>query len=522
MLTSNSFEMMKTTNVFSLTLLFVASLFVACTGDLEQNPLDPDSFTEVQVYADAEEAKKALAKVYGSLVTGGQDIGNGDIAGIDSNFSQFSRMLLNLNEVPTDNVVVGWGDPGLPDLNTINWSSENSFTQAMYYRLGQMVSFANSFITNAQPLSADPEVQAFIAEARFIRAYAYYNLMDLYANVPLVTEVSDVLPSQSGRPEIFAFIETELKELEGLLKASNEYGRIDVVAAQALLTRLYLNAEVYTGTARYSDVVTYADKVLNSSAYSLHNSYEELFMADNDENGAQRENIFVLPFDGINTITYGGTTFITHAFTGGDMNAADRGINNGWGGYRSTSALVDKFGGENPISWTDDRALFFTNGQQYNQTDLANFQHGYAITKVSNKRSDGQPARDTSGEHADTDLPLIRVGEIHLNRAEANFRNGNTAAALAEINALRARSNAPALGVVTLETILDERARELYMEGVRRTDLVRFGKFTSGDYVWPFKGGAASGTSVSDIYAIYPLPSQVLLVNPNLQQNPGY
>ena len=523
MLTSNSFEMMKTTNAFSIIIVLVITIILgACTSDLEQYPLDPDSFTEVQVYADVNEAKKALAKVYGSLVTGGQDIGNGDIAGIDSNFSQFSRMLLNLNEVPTDNVVVGWGDPGLPDLNTINWSSENSFTQAMYYRLGQMVSFANSFIKNADPLSDDSEVQAFIAEARFIRAYAYYNLMDLYANVPLVTEVSDVLPSQSGRPEIFEFIETELNELEGLLKTSNEYGRVDAVAAQALLTRLYLNAEVYTGTARYSDVVTYADKVLNSSAYSLHANYEELFMADNDENGAQLENIFVLPFDGINTISYGGTTFITHAFTGGDMNAADRGINNGWGGYRSTTALVDKFGGENPTSWSDDRALFFTNGQQYSQTYLANFQHGYAITKVSNKRSDGQPARYTSGEHADTDLPLIRVGEIHLNRAEANFRNGNTAGALAEINALRARSNAPALGALTLETILDERAREFYMEGLRRTDLIRFGKFVSSDYVWPFKGGAASGTGVSDIYQIYPLPSQVLLVNPNLQQNPGY
>ena len=144
MLTSNSFEMMKTTNAFSIIIVLVITIILgACTSDLEQYPLDPDSFTEVQVYADVNEAKKALAKVYGSLVTGGQDIGNGDIAGIDSNFSQFSRMLLNLNEVPTDNVVVGWGDPGLPDLNTINWSSENSFTQAMYYRLGQMVSFAN-------------------------------------------------------------------------------------------------------------------------------------------------------------------------------------------------------------------------------------------------------------------------------------------------------------------------------------------------------------------------------------------
>ena len=144
MLTSNSFEMMKTTIAFSIIIVLVITIILgACTSDLEQYPLDPDSFTEVQVYADVNEAKKALAKVYGSLVTGGQDIGNGDIAGIDSNFSQFSRMLLNLNEVPTDNVVVGWGDPGLPDLNTINWSSENSFTQAMYYRLGQMVSFAN-------------------------------------------------------------------------------------------------------------------------------------------------------------------------------------------------------------------------------------------------------------------------------------------------------------------------------------------------------------------------------------------
>ena len=155
-------------------------------------------------------------------------------------------MLFNLNEITTDHAVVGWGDPGLPDLHGMYWSSSNDFTEAMYYRLAQAVSFSNSFIKNASELSGD-EVSVFVAEARFLRAFAYFNLLDLYGNVPLTTEISTELPTQSNRTELFNFIESELMEIESILLASNEYGRVDNIAAHALLSRLYLNAEVWTG-----------------------------------------------------------------------------------------------------------------------------------------------------------------------------------------------------------------------------------------------------------------------------------
>jgi len=243
-------------------------LVTACTNDLNQSPIDPDSFTQQDVFANATEAKGALAKVYASLALTGQagPAGQPDIAGIDEGFSQFSRMLYNLNEITTDNAVVGWGDPGLPDLHGMSWSSSNDFTEAMYSRLAQTVSFANSFITNAKALT-DAEVDKYIAEARFLRAYAYYNLMDLYANVPLTTTISTDLPTQSNRTEIFAFVEKELLDIQDKLatSGSNEYGRVDQVAAWALLSRLYLNAEVWTGTAKYTESVTYSKKVMSSS-----------------------------------------------------------------------------------------------------------------------------------------------------------------------------------------------------------------------------------------------------------------
>jgi len=237
--------------IFSVAIIF---FIASCTDDLNQSPIDPDSFTEEDVFANVTVAKGALAKLYSSLALTGQQgpAGQPDIADIDEGFSQFSRMLFNLNELTTDHAVVGWGDPGLPDLHGMFWSSGNDFTEAMYTRLAQEVSFANSFIQNASALTG-AEVETFIAEARFLRAYAYYNLIDLYGNVPLTTEISTELPQQSNRTEIFAFIESELLEIQDQLMPSsaNEYGRVDQVAAWALLSRLYLNAEVWTGTPRF-------------------------------------------------------------------------------------------------------------------------------------------------------------------------------------------------------------------------------------------------------------------------------
>ncbi|XP_037930250.1 starch-binding protein SusD-like [Teleopsis dalmanni] len=433
--------------------------------------------------------------------------------------SQYSRLLFYLNELTTDQAIIGWGDPGIPNLHDISWGSNNTFIQAMYYRLAQTVSFSNSFIVNAEKLAeTDQEVKSYIAEARFIRAYAYYNLIDLYGNVPLVTKISSELPQQSNRKEIFNFIENELKAIEEELKTGkgNEYGRVDKVAAEALLARLYLNAETWIGEAKYTEAITYA-KLAMQSPYKINtndtnkngSAYDELFLADNDTNGAQDEAIFTLNFDGANSRTYGGSTFIVKASIGGNMKAPDFGVNGGWGGPRTTKALVEQFSSSisatnqngEPTAWKDKRAMFFS-GSFFEINNVGTFTDGYAVAKWSNKRADGAVTRDATGEYVDTDIPVIRLAEVYLNYAEAVLRGGaggDRATALSLINELRTRAYGNTSGNITdsqlnLDFILDERAREMYWEGTRRTDLIRFNKYTS-NYNWPFKGGAANGTS---------------------------
>jgi len=621
--------------------ILIGFISVSCHKDLDQNPIDPDSFTQNEVFANAQQAKGALAKVYASLALTGQQgpAGQPDISDIDEGFSQFSRMLFNLNELTTDNAVVAWGDSGLQDLHGMYWTAGNDFTDAMYYRLAQTVSFANSFIENAQELNNDPEVQYYIAEARFIRAYAYYNLLDLYGNVPLVTKVSTELPEQANRQQIFDFVENELLDIQDKLKesGSNEYGRVDKVAAWALLSRLYLNAESFVGTPMYDKCVTFSEKVMNST-YQINThdangngtAYDELFLADNDSNGAQNEFIFELNFDGVHSQTYGGTTFLVHAAVGGNMNPSDFGINGGWFGLRTTKNLVNLFstdintlnaglggnlsnwglvGSATPNGWnsTDDiemyetstnvfeiyvelaagelkfrydenwgqnygddnadgtleagganivipasgtyhivmnlndmtysitpyaadkRGMFFTDGQNLEIQDITSFSDGYAVTKFKNVDSNGNAGSDTSGTFVDTDLPLIRLAEIYLNYAEAVVRGGggSISTAVSKINELRARAYGNNSGDITasdltLDFILQERARELYWEGLRRTDLIRYGYFTTANYVWPFKGNDPNGIAVDSYRKLFPLPTNVLSINPKLHQNPGY
>lgn len=521
----------------------------ACMKDLDQEPIDPDSFTEKDVFKNATEAKGALAKIYASLSLTGQKgpSGDGDIAGADEGSTGYTRMQFYLQVASTDEAIIRWSDAGVPDFHNMSWTPANTFNNAYYNRLGQQIAFANSFIDNAQALASDPEVGYYIAEARFIRAYAYYNVIDAFGKAPLVTSSkADLKPAQNTRAELFNFVESELKDLEGKLKAAraNEYGRVDVVAAQALLARLYLNAKVYIGQDKYTDCITYAKKVIASS-YSLNTTdannngtaYDELFLADNNSNGAQNEFIFLASFDGLNTKTFGGTAFIIHGATGGNMNASSLGINDGWSGLTAPKEFVNKFevsarnGNNEPTAWKDKRAMFYTDGQTYENTDLKDFtKSGYAITKFKNITSTGAAGKDPEKKFPDTDLPLIRLAEVYLTYAEAVLRGGtggDRATALGYINQLRSRAYGNASGNIadsnlTLDFILDERARELYWEGLRRTDLIRYGKFTGGAYLWSFKGGAASGVAVPDYRNLYPIPQDARTANDNLTQNTGY
>ena len=529
---------MKKTTKYSISflMLFMVLTLSSCLKDLDQEPYI--EVTSAAVYKDPSNYIKVLAKLYAGLAVSGQQgpSGKADLVGLDEGFSQYARLYWKMQELPTDEAVCGWRDGTLPDFHTMTWTPSNEFIRTFFARVYYQITLCNEFIRETTDdrlksrgvetaLAAD--IKAFRAEARFLRALSYYHAMDFYGNVPFVTE-SDApgsfFPVQKKRAEIYEYIESELKAIEGDLIAPRAvYGRADKACAWALLAKLYLNSEVYIGQKKYTEAITYAKKVIDAG-YALNAKYETLFMADND---ASQEIIFRIESDGLNTRTWGGTTFMVNAALGGSMSSAEFGVKGGWGGLRTTKAFVNKFSKDDIDRKGDLRANFHTDGQNLDIADIFTFKDGYAVKKFKNVTSTGKPGKDPSGTHPDTDFPLLRLADFYLVYAEAVIRGGNggdRATALNYVNLVRARSNATPIADkdLTLDFMLDERARELYWEAHRRTDLIRFGKFTTDGYVWPWKGNAKEGKAVGDHMTLYPIPADDLASNKNLKQNDGY
>ena len=514
---------------------FLIVSFVSCTKKLDLLPTN--DVTAAQVYATPAGYKQAFAKVYGSFALTGNSgpSGNGDIQGIDEGTSDFLRLFWKAQELSTDEAVVSWGDPGIQDFHNMNWSSSNPMLTGLYYRSYYQITLCNDFINQASDanlasrgiVGADAEaIKLFKTEARFLRAYQYWVIMDLFGNAPFATEadaLGSVLPEQASRTALFSYIESELKAIEVSMAApkTNEYGRADKAAAWSLLARIYLNAQVYTGTAKWADAVTYSKKVIDAG-YTLIPNYTQLMLADNNLN--TNEFILTINYDGLRTKNWGGTTFLVHAPIGGSMSASSFGVDGGWGGLRTTKNMPALF--PDVTGTADKRAQFYTGGQNLEISDLTKFTDGYAITKYKNITRTG-----ANGSHltqSDIDFPIFRLAEQYLIFAEATLRAGADASlALTYVNILRTRAygNATgniAAGQLTTSFLLDERARELYWEGFRRTDLIRYDRFVESSYLWPWKGGVKSGTSVDAYRKLYPLPSSDISSNIKLKQNPGY
>ncbi|MEJ2881883.1 RagB/SusD family nutrient uptake outer membrane protein [Pedobacter sp. GR22-6] len=521
-----------------------AMLATASCNKLDLTPTN--DLTAQDVFDSPQGYKQALAKVYGAFaLTGNATTGQQDIPVEiikDEGNSDFLRLYWNLQELTTDEAAWSWqSDAGIQGLHELSWGSVNSIINGLYYRSYYQITVCNNFINESSDANlsrrgisgADADnIRLYRAEARFLRAYQYWVLMDLYANPPMVTENTVIggkdLPKQIQRKDLFVYIESELKALENDLAAAktNEYGRADRAAAWALLSRLYLNAEVYTGTARYTDAITYCNKI-TAAGYALHNNYRELTIADNHLN--TDENILTINYDGTSTQNFGGTTYLMHGPAA--VPADVSGSNGNWGGLRITQNFVNLFADKTGA--TDTRAQFYTAGQTMEMTDLYLSTAGYSTTKYRNKTRSGGPAphQDAAKDFSDIDFPLFRLGETYLTYAEAVLRGGTGGSlnvALGYINSLRTRAyNGSTAGNVgstalSLDFILDERGRELYYEAVRRTDLIRFGKFTTSAYLWAWKGGVKAGASVANKYNIFPLPPSDLSANPNLIQNTGY
>jgi hypothetical protein len=504
----------------------------ACTDTTE---LPITTITDTNYFNDPSSYRAFLAKIYAGLAVSGQQgpAGNGDIKGIDEGFSQYLRLYWEAQELPSDEAVIAWGDVGLPEMNTQLWASNNNFVVAMYYRVAFQASMANEFLRqttddklaerNVTPeLKAD--IQTFRAEARFLRALSYWHGIDLFGNIPLVTEadpIGTVAPLQSTRQAIFDFLVSELNAMQADLPAaagSATYGRATKEAAAMLLAHLYLNAEVYTGTPQYAQALAAAQAVI-AGPFTLDPSYRHLFQADNN---TSPEIIFPIVQDGKRTQTYGGTTFLVHASCGGTMVPSESGVDGCWYGLRLKQEALNRYAPDDPRA-----SFFWRDGQSDTVTSISNFNTGVPAPKFVNKTSAG--ANGSDGAFADTDFPVFRLGDAYLIYAEAHLRGGcgDPAQALAYLNALRERAygntsaNVPA-DSLTLSFVLNERGRELLWEAHRRTDLVRYGLFTGGDYVWAWKGGAPLGTATESFRDLYPLPASELTANPNLVQNPGY
>jgi len=522
-------------------LALLVLLLSGCTDDLDVTPGDDDAFLAEDFYSTPESYRQGLAGVYANLsITGTDGTGSSFISGIDAGTSQYGRGLWNLQVLSSDEAIWTWeNDPGLADIQRSTWAANNVLLRGMYGRTMTEVAFANEYLRQTSDAVLDERgvsgelranIQVYRAEARFLRALAYYHMLDLFGRAAFLTEDDPVGAFQAPmarEEELFGYVETELLEIidDMAEPRQNEYGRVDKAAAWMLLAKLYLNAEVYVDQDRYAEALSFSEQVINS-AYELGPNYLHLFMADNNMNSGTQEIIFPIVSDGVTTQNFGPTTLMVNGQVGSqETNGEDLGVNaGGWGGALRVPRQFSETFLQGPYT-QDDRNTLITEDRTIEVEDISDQTTGYIITKWSNRTSTGGQGADRG--LVDTDFPMFRLADAYLMYAEAHLRGGGGSAAqtVEYINALRSRANNPITvseGELDLDLILDERLVELHWECHRRQDLRRYGLFTGGDYVWSWKGNAVGGISIPDFRAVYPLPSESLAANPNLIQNEGY
>ena len=527
-----------------------AAMLTACVGDLNTVPLNPTDVTSETAYgADEQGYVQGLAKIYFQLTSNNTQ----DLQVADGGASEFIRAFWSTQEVTADAAKCAWGDAWVNDLNNNTWKGDvlNDAVYAVYVRTLQGIAYVNEYLRQTSDdnldlrgCSADvkAKVQEFRAEARFLRAYFYWAAMDTFGQVPFSTENTQFgggyNPPQQPREYIFNYIVEELEDLasdnSAMPAAQSNYPRADKGSVLGLLARVYLNAEVYTGTAKWAEAKATCEKIYGLG-YALAPTHAELFRGDNGENAdAKKEFLFAASYDAESNQSYGGTTYLTLSTLSGDDGAVNiTGINGGWAGNRVPYEYVAKFFTDvtNPdyttgeYSNTDKRAdYFYIKGRTESMEDNLNtFLNGWSCIKFNNVPHD-MDAVEFAGTAAtknfsDIDWPLIRLGEIHLIYAEACMHAGGSAAT--QLAALAERAGVAAPATVDAEWLFAERARELMWEAHRRTDLIRYGKWISG-YNWTYKGGNFKGQDLPEYFNVFPVPSTELATNLDLVQNPGY
>ena len=541
--------------------------FVSCADELNIKSVDPLNHPTYTV-------EGLLAKQYATLGHTGQKgpAGVADISG-DEGETGFIRTVFNLQELMTDETLWAYqSNEGIAQITSMDWDKNNKRVNWAYQRLSFDITQYNFFISEQSGILSEDK----IAEIRFLRALNYYYFLDLYRKAPFKDTFDDNLPTEKSGKDLYEWLDNELTTIEPLMAEvgaynnSENFGRADRGAAYALHARLALNSAVYTdGQIKdYQKAIHYCDEIINSGKYDLsrvakngYSGYQQLFMGDNDCNPeAMKEIIFPIRQDGVKTRAYAGTSYLVNASTITGMPYAS--TSDPWKCLFARVDLVKKFfpnedipkatdedllsnpskdqviakDNEMGISTADviakakdDRALFYM-GIGGCSDKVRTLTPGDAITsplngasfvKWTNLHADG-----TAQHHqnfSDTDFPMFRLAEIYLTRAEAKFRLNGSQDGLADILEVQGRANRDLkASSVDEQTLIDEWCREFYMEGRRRSDLVRFGLFTGSKYLWSFKGGSENGQGIPTKCNIYPIPGDEIKNNPNMTQNPKY
>jgi len=538
----------------------VAISFASCVQDLNTTPIDKNSTTGFNQDA-------IFTKIYSTLGTTGQTgpAGAGDIDDIDEGWSGLFRVSFVLNEFPTDCGWWIWADPGVDQARIMNWDGENPLVKCLYFRCMIDAKYCNHFLAYAgNETQKDLEERA---EVRFIRALNYWYLLDNFKYAPFMEKESTDptnYPKFMSRQELYTWLENELLELTTALPATrlSKY-RVDQTAAWQLLSRLYLNAGIYleleesAWTPYMQKAKDAADKAIASS-YKLHgidgdkditnkdgirySAYQQLFMGDNDVNGAQDEAVLLVYQDGQYCRSYGGVQYVVAATRDGGM--IPWGVAENWKCLRTSPELVYKFFNQMaaegikadeyhmPDEAKDDRAIFvsYIEGNPNKWTldggMAANFYASWGCPKFTAVYSTSDSlthALNSDANWPDTDIPLMRIAEAYLTKAEAMYRLGDVSGAMSLINnTVRKRAKAEALTSLDDATLCDEWCREFWGEGRRRIDLIRFNRFAgpqadANHYHWEGRAGAGSFTSVDEKYNWFPVPSDDKKTNPNFK-----
>lgn len=529
-------------------------LFTACIGDLDTLPLNPSDSTSETVYgADESGYIAGLTKLYFNFVSNETT----DLQVSDAGASELVRAFWTVQEVTSDACKCAWeNDAWVRAMNTNTWSdADNDATYAVYVRTLQGIAYTNEYLrqTASDRLSdrgvsseLAAKIQGFRAEARFLRAYFYWMALDVFGDVPFTTENSPfgggVNPKQASRKDVFDYCISELTALAAddspMPAARSNYPRADKGAVLGLLARMYLNAEVYTGTPMWQEAKDACEDIF-TMGYSLCPEYTDLFRGDNGENPeALNEVLFGISYDAEQTQSYGGTSYLTlAAIAATDVSSTQmiNGVNDGWGGIRVPYEYVEKYFNVRNADYSagtydvnDKRGrMFYIKGRSESMDGaLYVFLNGWSCLKFNNiphnMDQDSYLATAASKAYSDIDFPMIRLGEIYLIYAEACMNLGQANTALPKVQDLAARAGVTAPTSITQEWLIEERARELMWEGHRRTDLIRYGKFTSSSFLWTYKGGSFSGQGFDDHMKIFAIPASELASNPELHQNPEY